>query len=159
MARPGLEPGTPRFSVVLPYSLNPSDLQAILVVIQGSRAFVLSQILRPFRGRYGRRQGRSAFSLGRLRGSGHEHERVDVTRLDRCEVAVVEGGDGVELAALGERDDRGVHDAEGQVSYWSASSAMRGQSESITGSTSSSPRSSERAKASSACGPMRSPSR
>jgi hypothetical protein len=95
--------------------LNLGDLQDFLAALGGSCASGLSRILRRFPERYGRRRPPSAFSLVLSGGSGHEHERVDVTRRDRCELAVVEGRDGVELAALGERDYGRVDDAEGQV--------------------------------------------
>ena len=67
MARGGLEPPTPRFSVVLRCSPCSGDLQAIPVILQVSRVSAFSRTLRPFRGGYGRRQGPSAFSLGPLR--------------------------------------------------------------------------------------------
>jgi hypothetical protein len=68
MARPGLEPGTPRFSVVLPLRLNLRIfpiLQGISRVLRIARASGFSRILRPFGGRYGRRRASSAFSLWR----------------------------------------------------------------------------------------------
>ena len=64
MARPGLEPGTPRFSVVRSLGLNPVDLQGIQPARPISRASGLSRTLRPFGGRYGRWCGPSAFSSG-----------------------------------------------------------------------------------------------
>ena len=63
MARPGLEPGTPRFSVVRPCRLNVVCLQRILVGQWSSRASGLPRILRSFPLGYGRRREPSAFSL------------------------------------------------------------------------------------------------
>jgi hypothetical protein len=63
MARPGLEPGTPRFSGVLPLRLNPGELQGFPPVVERSGASGFSRTLRTFSRRYGRRWGPSAFSL------------------------------------------------------------------------------------------------
>jgi hypothetical protein len=65
MARPGLEPGTPRFSVVRPAHLNSLDLQAIPWLLAQSRGSGLSRTLRSFPGGYGRRRHPSAFSPSR----------------------------------------------------------------------------------------------
>jgi hypothetical protein len=63
MARRGLEPGTPRFSVVRSRYLNPIYFQGISSLLATSAASAFSRTLRPFAGRYGRRLGPSAFSL------------------------------------------------------------------------------------------------
>jgi hypothetical protein len=65
VARPGLEPGTPRFSVVRPAHLNSFDLQGIRWLLTQSRGSGLSRTLRSFPGGYGRRRHPSAFSPGR----------------------------------------------------------------------------------------------
>ena len=62
MARPGLEPGTPRFSVVRPSRLNIAVLQEILVAGGMFSESGFSRTLRPFPRRYGRWRGSSAFS-------------------------------------------------------------------------------------------------
>jgi hypothetical protein len=61
MARRGLEPGTPRFSVVRSRYLNPIYFQGISSLLATSAASAFSRTLRPFAGRYGRRLGPSAF--------------------------------------------------------------------------------------------------
>ena len=62
MARPGLEPGTPRFSVVLARRSSSVDLQGIRTILAALRPSTLSRILRAFSGPYGRRMRPSAFS-------------------------------------------------------------------------------------------------
>jgi hypothetical protein len=62
MARPGLEPGTPRFSVVLAWCLSSTNLQGISATPAALHLSTLSRILRAFSGRYGRRMRSSAFS-------------------------------------------------------------------------------------------------
>jgi hypothetical protein len=63
MARGGLEPPTPRFSVVLPLRLSWADLQDFLFTLGGSHASGLSRTLRPFSLRYGPRWGPWAFFI------------------------------------------------------------------------------------------------
>jgi hypothetical protein len=65
MARPGLEPGTPRFSVVFPCRSRVLDLHGIATEVASSIASTFSRILRSFSERYGRRRGSSAFSSRR----------------------------------------------------------------------------------------------
>ena len=62
MARPGLEPGTPRFSVVRPSRLNLARLQGITWLLAMYTASAFPRTLRPVPRRYGRRRGSSAFS-------------------------------------------------------------------------------------------------
>ena len=63
MARGGLEPGTPRFSVVRPSRLKLARLQGITWLLAMCTASAFSRTLRPFPWRYGRWWGSSAFSL------------------------------------------------------------------------------------------------
>jgi hypothetical protein len=65
MARPGLEPGTPRFSVVLLCRSSPLHLQGKGHCSAASAMSGLSRTLRTFPGRYGRRRSSSAFSSAR----------------------------------------------------------------------------------------------
>ena len=62
MARPGLEPGTPRFSVVCSCRSSPAYLRGIPLVSAASSVSGFSRTFRAFAGRYGRRRGSSAFS-------------------------------------------------------------------------------------------------
>jgi hypothetical protein len=62
MARPGLEPGTPRFSVVRPSRLKPTSLQRIPWILAMRTASAFSRTLRSYPRRYGRWRGSAAFS-------------------------------------------------------------------------------------------------
>jgi hypothetical protein len=65
MARPGLEPGTPRFSVVRSCHWSSADLQGFPADQSRSSGLGFSRILRSFLGEKGRRRGPSAFSQDR----------------------------------------------------------------------------------------------
>jgi len=62
MARPGLEPGTPRFSALPPRRSSSCHLQAIPPILAVAIVSRFSRNVRPFLGRYGRRAPSSAFS-------------------------------------------------------------------------------------------------
>jgi hypothetical protein len=64
-ARPGLDPGTPRFSIVISCRSSVLDLQGIATESASSTTSTFSRILRSFSERYGRRRGSSAFSSRR----------------------------------------------------------------------------------------------
>jgi hypothetical protein len=65
MARPGLEPGTPRFSVVHPRRSSSACLQRLSMIRAAGCVSRFSRTLRRFSGGYGRRGGSSAFSQRR----------------------------------------------------------------------------------------------
>jgi hypothetical protein len=84
MARPGLEPGTPRFSVVRPFRLNTCGLQGISLHWRMRRVSGLSRTLRSFRRGYGRRQGASAFSQRSVRTSANPGDDLFVIVRASC---------------------------------------------------------------------------
>jgi hypothetical protein len=68
VARPGLEPGTPRFSVVRPLTSASVRFAGNSLSLATFRRPAFSRTLRSFPERYGRRRGSSAFSEARAEG-------------------------------------------------------------------------------------------
>src|SRR3954453_9441137 len=104
-----LEPGHHDFSGVLPRR----DLQALSAVSAVAGASRFSRNLRPFRGRYGRRRGSSAFRTRRLHGGKSSTEK----RVARPHAAPVSAG--------GDRGPSGVTEGFGRVCCSGATSAAR----------------------------------
>jgi hypothetical protein len=99
MARPGLEPGTPRFSVVRPSGLNTGDLQGMPRRLAWFPVSVFSRTLRSFPPGYGRRRGPSAFRrAGLLRAACRRRSSV-----------------GGETSAIGEAGRAGARECSEQV--------------------------------------------
>ena len=75
LTRPELEPGIPRFSVVLSCAPSATGLQAIRHRTGRYRRWATSRILRPFSARFGRRLRSWAFSSRRRRPPCHSPRR------------------------------------------------------------------------------------
>ena len=109
MARPGLEPGTPRFSVVRPMNLNPAELQELPGANGADRASEPSRILRSFPRRYGRRRRPSAFSLAARAPRRRSSIAIAASMIVNASIAPAPARNTPDLEiAIADLDERGV---------------------------------------------------